>query len=73
MGTGWNSWNYFRCDINESIVMEAADAMVASGLSQAGYVYVNLGECALPCSATPPAAAAEACVLTTLLSTLFPR
>jgi len=29
---GWNSWNKFRCDINEKMVMETADAMVKSGM-----------------------------------------
>lgn len=26
---GWNSWNKFGCDVNEQLLMEAADAMVA--------------------------------------------
>jgi len=29
---GWNSWNKFRCYINEKMVMETADAMVKSGM-----------------------------------------
>jgi hypothetical protein len=41
---GWNSWNYFRCNINETIVRQVADAIVSSGLKDAGYVYVNIGE-----------------------------
>ena len=27
---GWNSWNRFGCDVNEQLLMEAADAIVAS-------------------------------------------
>jgi alpha-galactosidase len=41
---GWNSWNNFRCNINESIIREVADAIVSSGLRDAGYLYVNIGE-----------------------------
>jgi len=34
---GWNSWNAFRCDINEVLVKEVARAIVDSGLRDAGY------------------------------------
>ena len=34
---GWNSWNKFACNINEQIIREAADAMVANGMKAAGY------------------------------------
>ncbi|PNH02182.1 putative alpha-galactosidase [Tetrabaena socialis] len=40
---GWNSWNYFRCNINETIIKQVADAIVSSGLKDAGFVYVNIG------------------------------
>jgi alpha-galactosidase len=39
---GWNSWNHFGEDVNEGDVRAAADAMVASGMRDAGYVYVNI-------------------------------
>jgi len=42
---GWNSWNKFGCDIDESLIREVADALVASGLKDAGYQYVNLDDC----------------------------
>jgi len=42
---GWNSWNKFACDINEQLVREVADAMVSSGLREAGYQYVNIDDC----------------------------
>ncbi|KAG2482926.1 hypothetical protein HYH03_018204 [Edaphochlamys debaryana] len=42
---GWNSWNYFRCNINETIIREVADAIVSSGLKDAGFVYVNIDDC----------------------------
>jgi len=42
---GWNSWNKFACDINEQLVREVADAMVSTGLRDAGYQYVNIDDC----------------------------
>ncbi|GIL89215.1 hypothetical protein Vretimale_18589 [Volvox reticuliferus] len=42
---GWNSWNYFRCNINETIIRQVADAIAASGLKDAGYTYVNIDDC----------------------------
>jgi len=42
---GWNSWNKFACNVNEQLVREIADAMVASGLKDAGYQYVNIDDC----------------------------
>ncbi|KAJ3087265.1 hypothetical protein HK102_011462 [Quaeritorhiza haematococci] len=42
---GWNSWNHFNCDVNETVVRQTADALVDLGLAQAGYVYVNLDDC----------------------------
>ncbi|MEW5299930.1 MAG: hypothetical protein WDW36_002899 [Sanguina aurantia] len=42
---GFNSWNTFRCNINESLIREVADAMVDSGLAGAGYKYVNIDDC----------------------------
>ncbi|HPR32183.1 MAG TPA: glycoside hydrolase family 27 protein [Prolixibacteraceae bacterium] len=42
---GWNSWNYFACDVSENLIKEAADAMVRSGMKDAGYVYINIDDC----------------------------
>ncbi|HWI59043.1 MAG TPA: NPCBM/NEW2 domain-containing protein, partial [Bacillota bacterium] len=42
---GWNSWNCFACDVNEANVRAAADAMVASGLTQHGWNYINIDDC----------------------------
>ena len=41
---GWNSWNYFAQGISDTIVRQTADAMVASGMRDAGYVYLNIDE-----------------------------
>ncbi|CAL3966924.1 unnamed protein product [Diplocarpon coronariae] len=38
---GWNSWNAFYCDIDEAKIMTAATQMVALGLKDVGYEYVN--------------------------------
>ena len=40
---GWSSWNYFASDINETVFMEMADAMVSTGLAKLGYEYINVG------------------------------
>ncbi|MFJ6698362.1 glycoside hydrolase family 27 protein [Streptomyces sp. NPDC091272] len=42
---GWNSWNAFRCDIDEQKIRAAADALVGTGLREAGYRYVNIDDC----------------------------
>ncbi|XP_031381001.1 alpha-galactosidase 3-like [Punica granatum] len=42
---GWNSWNFFACDINETVIKETADALISTGLADLGYVYVNIDDC----------------------------
>lgn len=42
---GWNSWNHFRCDINEDLIRKTADLIVERGLDKKGYEYVNLDDC----------------------------
>jgi len=37
---GWNSWNQYQADIDEILICETADALVASGLADAGYRYL---------------------------------
>src|SRR4051812_40129281 len=41
---GWNSWNTFQTKINEQLVMATADRLVASGMKDAGYVYLVLDD-----------------------------
>jgi hypothetical protein len=41
---GWASWNSFAAKINYSVIKAQADAMVSSGLKDAGYQYVNIDE-----------------------------
>jgi alpha-galactosidase len=42
---GWNSWNKFGCEISEDLIRQTADAMVQSGMKDAGYKYVNIDDC----------------------------
>lgn len=41
---GWNSWNCFREDVNEFKVKAVADAMVSSGMREAGYRYIIIDD-----------------------------
>jgi len=41
---GWNSWNKFAGKIDDAAVRGVADAMVASGMRDAGYIYVNIDD-----------------------------
>ena len=42
---GWNSWNTFGENINEALIRETADAMVSTGLLEAGYEYLVIDDC----------------------------
>lgn len=39
---GWNSWNRFGTNVTDKEVREAADMLVATGMRDAGYIYVNI-------------------------------
>jgi alpha-galactosidase len=41
---GWNSWNHFADKIDDATVRAQADAMVSSGMRDAGYVYINIDD-----------------------------
>src|SRR5271156_446378 len=41
---GWNSWNHFKNKVDDASVRAAAEAMVSSGMRDAGYVYVNIDD-----------------------------
>jgi alpha-galactosidase len=41
---GWNSWNHFAERVDDADVRAAADALVASGMRDAGYIYVNIDD-----------------------------
>lgn len=42
---GWNTWNKFACDVNEQLIRDAADAMVSTGMKDAGYEYIVIDDC----------------------------
>jgi alpha-galactosidase len=42
---GWNSWNKFECNVSESLIKEMADALVSSGMRDAGYQYIVIDDC----------------------------
>lgn len=42
---GWNSWNFYNCNINEEKVKRMADAMASNGMKEAGYQYIVIDDC----------------------------
>lgn len=42
---GWNSWYIHYDRVSDQIMREAADQMVASGMADYGYQYVNIDDC----------------------------
>jgi alpha-galactosidase len=41
---GWNSWNHFAERVDDKAVRAQADAMVATGMRDAGYTYINIDD-----------------------------
>lgn len=42
---GFNNWARFMCNLNETLFVKTADAMVEKGLLAAGYNNINLDDC----------------------------
>jgi len=42
---GWNTWNKFACNVSDELVRGMADAVVKSGMKDAGYQYVVIDDC----------------------------
>ena len=42
---GWNSWNPVSCEVTESDIRDAADALIDTGLREAGYEYIVVDDC----------------------------
>ncbi|CAE6456590.1 unnamed protein product [Rhizoctonia solani] len=42
---GYNTWNFYQCDISEQLIIETATLMKKYGLQAAGYNYVNIDDC----------------------------
>ncbi len=41
---GWSSWNTYRVNISEDIILGVAETMASNGLRDAGYRYVNIDD-----------------------------
>jgi alpha-galactosidase len=41
---GWNSWNFFAGKVTDKDIRAAADQIVATGMKDAGYIYVNIDD-----------------------------
>ncbi len=41
---GWNSWNYFAERVTDKDIRAAADEIVATGMKDAGYIYINIDD-----------------------------
>ena len=41
---GWNSWNKFAGKVDDAVVRGVADALVETGMKDAGYIYVNIDD-----------------------------
>ena len=42
---GWNSWNRFGCNVSDKLIRGMADAIVSTGMRDAGYQYVTIDDC----------------------------
>lgn len=42
---GFNSWNFFACNVNETLMMATMDFFVTTGLRDAGYKMVSVDDC----------------------------
>ncbi|MEN9445108.1 MAG: hypothetical protein RIS47_1999 [Bacteroidota bacterium] len=42
---GWNSWNKFACEVSADLLKQTADAMVSTGMKDAGYQYIVVDDC----------------------------
>jgi alpha-galactosidase len=42
---GFNSWNFYHCNIDERAIKQIALTLKSSGLAAKGYRYVNIDDC----------------------------
>ncbi|KAF2670247.1 glycoside hydrolase [Microthyrium microscopicum] len=42
---GWNTWNAFQCNVNETLLLNTAKSLVSLGLKELGYDYLILDDC----------------------------
>ena len=55
---GWNSWNFYRDKLDETVVKDTTDAMIATGLAKKGYTVRE----AEPSRCLPSARPPHACI-----------
>lgn len=41
---GWNSWNLIEADVSDTLIRQIADAIVQSGMKDAGYQYIIIDD-----------------------------
>ncbi|KAK7006262.1 alpha-galactosidase [Favolaschia claudopus] len=42
---GYNTWNAYHCEINQTLILETTQLIKSLGLSDIGYNYVNIDDC----------------------------
>ena len=42
---GWNSWYIHYHRVSDQVMRQAADQMIATGMADYGYQYVNIDDC----------------------------
>jgi alpha-galactosidase len=42
---GWNSWNKFACNVDETLIKSVADVFLTNGMKDAGYEYIVIDDC----------------------------
>ena len=42
---GWNSWYFHKRTVSDSIIRNASDIMISSGMADYGYQYINIDDC----------------------------
>ena len=57
---GFNSWNFYHCNIDEKVVMAVADAFASNGMAAVNYTFVNIDDCCERCAQREACGAAAA-------------
>ena len=60
---GWNSWYIHYNRVSDAVMRQAADQMIASGMADYGYQYVNIDDCWMKKRDDPPYRDADGAVL----------
>lgn len=42
---GWNSWNYFGCNVSDTLIRGVADLLATNGMKAAGYQFISIDDC----------------------------